>query len=80
MNAPPPNESTEALAREERDEFLQKLSFQLAKGLFSAVLEDLWYGAAVPRLDKIVEVNEIPTQLAGQCAANGGFAGPHEAD
>jgi hypothetical protein len=43
-------------------------------------LEYLGYCSAVSRLDQVVEVDELPTQFAGESAAYGSFTSAHKAD
>jgi len=43
-------------------------------------LKDFRYGSALSRLDEVVEVDELPTQFAGESPAHGCFTGAHKSD
>lgn len=46
---------------------------------FTVIAEELGYGGAGALLEVGVEVEEVPVEARGKEAADGGFAGPHEA-
>lgn len=56
----------------------QLIGFQLTESKFAVAFEEFRDGDAGCLLDAFVEIDEVPTKLAGESSAHGAFACTHE--